>query len=1491
MATKHKALPGALYEKATQYADDLEAGQTAAADQMLAAWATSYGRTRIEIDNLLAKIATAKAEGQPMSPAWAYQQQRLKAVLDTSKQQMALFSAQASEIAVKQQGSAVLAALKHAEKLTKYAVGESLPGLAGGFTQVNEANLRHLVGFTSQGTPLQELFASLPAEAGDRLQTSLIQGIALGWHPDRMRREAHAALDLPRWRAETIMRTEALRVYRYSARATYMANTDVLQGWVWHAHLDSRCCLACTLQDGTIHSADEILDGHPRCRCAMVPRTKSWEELTGQQGLEDTRPPVRSGQDWLKAQPPHVQQAIMGKGHWNAWNAGKVSLPDMVARPSHPAWGTMRRKRSLREIEHGLNPNYDSLGDPTPVAPPPATPDAAKAQMFADQHSLGTIEQAIGEATPGGQLHADLQAAKLIHLNSQDFSVPLPTIDAAKVDAAVEKLNNAALTKGYPSKGYSQTKAVYKAHAGGTVGQPVGPLKALTLEQKMTAKAILEKHDAELPTVLRGIEKDAKVKAAAHETETWAKTDLMDAAEKSATPHATYTGMLDQAEMAYVDEITGLLDQYVAEGKSFQDLKPTTAYKAFTARRQALKAVREQYEDARQGVLALKDESAVWEPVPGSGNSGVITIQDDGWGIIDYADSSQTLSPQTLGTMLDPEQFQPMLVPDPANVAANIENLVDADGYLDPHWVKTMEEVIPGLSVQGQVDAKAALIQAKATLLPKPEPQYVDNIVKGATDGTGHTVSMLKAMDKTGLNDKGAALMPQQKSNIKAALKVLDKPKPIINEGMKADVLAELENGTSATQYEAWVQNKPGWMDDNVQASIKAALDEHKAMAAAPKPGQALAAPFDAARLKDTGQVLGTHGARVYKDPDTGERWLWKPPVNPSDGFLATLDEAASKVASKAGYKTPDTYVVTIDGKRGSIQRMFDADDAFPQFVPENLSPADLGVVQREHVLDWLLSNHDGHQQQFIRLKGDGSLAAIDKGQSFRWFGQDKLDWKFHPNAAYGAPPPVYNRLLADFAAGKNVDLRLETYLDAVKDVQAISDTELKAMLRPYAEQAAAQGKLALPQPNYPGIVKGATLPTNDVEAFLDAVVARKRDLDKDFTALYTKAAKARQKVLPDFTPTKIKPAGKTGKAKWKGVEQPKAPDAPTEPGVQAGQVFDSWLDKAKARYAASPAKKSAGATLEDSNNWARFQRVISERDRTALKELLDRQYLDDDLYQEGLALVDRADKIAADAKAEYDRAVAAYEKARERHLKDLKDWREANGITSVVRGMDEGVIRHKSNSAGTTWAGKHFTADRYTAGERQTLKSYTGSSYSSWNSHLRSTGGKPTSYADAYKKIDSAMAKQPIPEDVIVHRGIGSTYGDNPFGLGGHRLGESDDLTQMIGSVQVDWGYMSTSVGKEAAFSSNPIQMKIRLPAGTPAAYVQAFSNYSSERELILARGTHLFIHNAYKSGGKWIVEAEVVPPEVATDALHSVAGHLGTPLPSSKPFTPTGG
>lgn len=1361
--TSAQAPPGAVYELADSFQTALDLQVTSASDEMLAAWSHSYATTRLEYDLLLQKIAKAGENGEKVSAAWLYQKDRLQQTLKVTKAQVNGFAEHASAATLKAHQAAVSAGAKAAAKMGKVAQQEA--GIAGSFTEIDPATMRHAVGFTKDGSPVAALFTGLAADTASAAQRALVHGVTTGKSVDWMRRQLQTALDIPRWRAETIVRTEAQRIFRAAHRQTYIANADLMEGWVWKAKLDSRTCGCCVAMDGTLHPVDATLDGHPRCRCAMLPRTKGWDELGAKLPMGDTRPPIRSGIEWLKAQPAITQRSIMGRRKWEAWLNGDFDLPDLVARTESPTWGTMRRERSLSEIQAGLNANYQDVTQLKISAPQQLAPDRKAVSSIMDTHTLDEVEATLTgmDLTEQGRLNFVAAHKALVGQLQKGPAWRVPTADPEVVAKAVDKMNKAAVTKGFPSKGYSQTVATYKAKANGMPGQKVGVVKSLSWQQKVDAAEALKAHDEWLQSF---IQKNSQLKHDGKLTVVELDGDLSKAAS-----HNEALLALNKAKTLTK-----------AKGES-PEVDRTLAY---------VEAKKAAYENEQAAALGFREVNDEW--VDGYGQR--ITISEDGWGVKVSDDpwggppATKALKPSEVEAHLKGPDWSPMVPePDPAAVAQIVEVLTDKDGYLDEHMVKMSEEALAkGLSATPEALVKAMEV-AKATLPWKPDPKAV----------------------------------PGGPATMKAAVKTPKAP----------------------------------------------AAPKVKAPSAPPV--QASGTVPDVTKLKDTGKVLGTHGAKVYTD-ELGQRWLFKPPKDAKDAFLASLDESASRLQSLTGLKAPDTHVVTLGGKRGSIQRMFDATDAFPSGLkPDTLDAADLLAVQKEQVLDWLLSNHDGHHQQFLRLP-DGTLTGIDKGQAFRWFGQDKLDWEFHPNSSYGAPEPVYNTLWRSFAKGGKVealDPSTGPLADFIKSVQGISDNELRDLFRDYAEQASARGLLAKRQ-TFPGL-KAPSVPANDVEAFLDALVARKNGLDKDFATLYQRAVDERLKALPTWTPPKVKtPRGSAAKRKWLGKDKPAKPEPPSPPDDTHTQaLFPGWTQKVKDKYSAF----TGGKSLEASNNWARMRRVIENRDKGALQELLDRHYVDQDLYDEALALIKRADDDLSAGQAAYAKALAAHERALKRWNKDTKDWREANGVTgdSFV-GMDAKALRPKTDAEGVRWANGAYKNPGYTTPEIKALKSYTGSGYTSINSTLRAlrdgADADPKNWGSqrtAIKNLDAAMARSSLPEDVLLARGTGV----DSFTINGKLLGYGDEnlLPQIVGTVQRDNGYGSTSVGLTPHFSSKPVIVRIWAPKGTPAVYVDhpqdRISSIRGEREMVLGRGQNLYIHAVYKQGGKTVVEAEIVPDD----------------------------
>ena len=99
-----------------------------------------------------------------------------------------------------------------------------------------------------------------------------------------------------------------------------------------------RTCLACLLADGTVYELEAEFAEHPQGRCVCVPI------LAGREP-----PTMTKGRAWFEGLDRAKQRQIMGKGAYNAWQDGAVTLDDLVTRHEHPVWGASLGTRALRD--------------------------------------------------------------------------------------------------------------------------------------------------------------------------------------------------------------------------------------------------------------------------------------------------------------------------------------------------------------------------------------------------------------------------------------------------------------------------------------------------------------------------------------------------------------------------------------------------------------------------------------------------------------------------------------------------------------------------------------------------------------------------------------------------------------------------------------------------------------------------------------------------------------------------------------------------------------------------------------------------------------------------------------------------------------------------------------------------------------------------------------------------------------------------------------
>jgi len=204
----------------------------------------------------------------------------------------------------------------------------------------------------------------------------------------------------------------------------------------------------------------------------------------------------------------------------------------------------------------------------------------------------------------------------------------------------------------------------------------------------------------------------------------------------------------------------------------------------------------------------------------------------------------------------------------------------------------------------------------------------------------------------------------------------------------------------------------------------------------APKgfPEPSKAKPYENAptgyQLKEkNAKLAGVHEKHIYTK--NGQDYIFKPTKHPE--FVLHNEKAANDIAGLAGLHDPKMTVETVDGKKGTMQEVLGNKLDWKTLRNHDLTKlatGDLMEIIMHHPVDWLTSNHDAHTGQWLQTPH--GLVEIDRGQAFKHFGTDKLDPEYHPNAAFGEEPPIYNQIHKLYKEGK-LDLNQTDIMKALE--------------------------------------------------------------------------------------------------------------------------------------------------------------------------------------------------------------------------------------------------------------------------------------------------------------------------------------------------------------------------------------------------------------------------------------------------------------------------
>lgn len=360
--------------------------------RVVTAWAEAWNSIRGELETSLLDLAAENTGGQVSYPK-LMRHKRLQAALAQMEAALERVATESGTLTAQQAQAIARNSAEATLAMTRAGLtGATRAELRANLNGADSTQILAMAQYTTQ--KIGTLTKALATDAQAAIRRTMLKGIAVGDNPLKAARDAYRNIE-DQWngglaRAETIARTEMLDAHRRAAQHVEQANKDVLDSWEWVAHLgDKRICRACLSMHGTRHAIDSPGPlGHPKCRCARVPVTKTWEDL-GFPGMREPETKTPDADEWFNNLPESEQVAILGKSGLTAYREGRWP---------RSAWATRRENGDWRP-SYQPAPVPGSRGyEPEPFRE--AFPNAARG-FYLRQITPERMDEAVKRVNPG----------------------------------------------------------------------------------------------------------------------------------------------------------------------------------------------------------------------------------------------------------------------------------------------------------------------------------------------------------------------------------------------------------------------------------------------------------------------------------------------------------------------------------------------------------------------------------------------------------------------------------------------------------------------------------------------------------------------------------------------------------------------------------------------------------------------------------------------------------------------------------------------------------------------------------------------------------------------------------------------------------------------------------------------------------------------------------------------------------------------------------
>ena len=320
-----------VIELADKFKAALVKNDLGAQRRLITAYKGLWATIREKVDTLILAIQAT----EEITPA---QLQRLKyygALLDGIREELTRYSAYSQVEMSTAAREAIRLGEGNARILTAASLGDT--AIASQLNRINPIAIEKLLGFLTPGGELYKRLNGMPNYTADQVANAILEGVGLGKNPAAIAKAITKAMGMALTDSMRTVRTVQLWSYREANRASYLANSDVVRGWIWYADT-AKACPACMAMHGTEHGLDESLDDHYGGGCAELPL------------VIGAKNDIPSGESVFSQLPEAEQKARLGADKWQAWKDGAFSFDQLATQHTDDVYGSMRSVTSLKDL-------------------------------------------------------------------------------------------------------------------------------------------------------------------------------------------------------------------------------------------------------------------------------------------------------------------------------------------------------------------------------------------------------------------------------------------------------------------------------------------------------------------------------------------------------------------------------------------------------------------------------------------------------------------------------------------------------------------------------------------------------------------------------------------------------------------------------------------------------------------------------------------------------------------------------------------------------------------------------------------------------------------------------------------------------------------------------------------------------------------------------------------------------------------------------------